>query len=71
MEPPEVFFSPLYVCKVVASCRSFGLPAAVSALFGPLTPQTLLQLPEELRKQKTQVTYSVGRVVYFVFQTPC
>lgn len=42
---------PLYVYKVVASCHSFDLPAVVLALFGPLTLQTLLQLPEELRKQ--------------------
>lgn len=36
-----------------ASYHSFGPPEAVLALFGPLTPQTLLQLPEELRKHNS------------------
>jgi hypothetical protein len=47
---------PLYVYKGVASCHSYDLPAAALAPFGPLILQTLLQLPEELRKHKAQVS---------------
>lgn len=59
-------FSPLYVYKVVASCHSFDLPEAVSALFGPLTPQTLLQLPEELIKH-TAISFHLWVDIYFSF----
>lgn len=41
-------------------------PGAVLALFGPSTPQTLLQLPEELRKHST-VTFSLWVELFCLF----